>query len=79
MENIILTDVEGNKYKAEILFTHFDYSFGKDYIIYLVDKDVLASSYEQIDGQYIINNDLTTKEYDMLDREITLKLGDNYA
>ena len=79
MENIILTDVEGNKYKAEILFTHFDYSFGKDYIIYLVDKDVLASSYEQIDGKYIINNDLTTKEYDMLDREITMKLGDTYV
>lgn len=79
MDSTILTDIEGNKYKAEVLFTHFDYTFGKNYIIYLVDNDLLASSYERIEDKYIINNDLTSKEYDMLDRQITIKLGDNYA
>ena len=40
MDNVILTDIEGNKYKAEILFTHFDYFFSKNYIVYLFDKDL---------------------------------------
>ncbi|MCM1052627.1 MAG: hypothetical protein NC483_01430 [Ruminococcus sp.] len=79
MDSIILTDIDGNKFKAEILFTHFDYTFGKNYIIYLVDKDLLASSYETVEDKYIINNDLSSKEYDMLDRQINIKLGENYA
>lgn len=79
MDSTILTDVEGNKYKAEILFTHFDYFFSKNYVIYLIDNDLLAASYETVEDKFIINNDLTSKEYDMLDREIAIKLGDNYA
>ncbi len=79
VDSTILTDIDGNKFKAEILFTHFDYTFGKNYIIYLVDKDLLASSYEKVEDKYIINNDLSSREYDMLDREIIIKLGDNYA
>ncbi len=79
VDSTILTDIDWNKFKAEILFTHFDYTFGKNYIIYLVDKDLLASSYEKVEDKYIINNDLSSREYDMLDREIIIKLGDNYA
>ncbi len=76
---IVLTDVEGNTYKAEILFTHFDYTFGKNYIVYLIDDDLLASSYEEVDNKYIINNDLSSNEYDMIDREIAKKMGEAYA
>ena len=76
---MILIDVSGNKYKAKILFTHFDYNFSKNYIVYLVDDDLLASSYEEIDGQYIINNDLSSNEYDMIDRVIEQKMGEAYA
>ena len=64
MNYVTLTDVEGNTYKAVILFTHFDYNFSKNYIVYLVDNDLLASSYEEIDGKYIIDNDLSSSEYD---------------
>ena len=76
---IILTDVEGNKQKAEILFTHFDYFFSKNYIVYLIDDDLLASSYEKVDNKYIINNDLSSKEYDMIDKTIEERLGEAYA
>ena len=76
MNNITLTDIDGNTYKAEILFTHFDYNFGKNYIVYLIDDDLLVSSYEQIDNKYIINNDLSSSEYDMIDKTISMKLGE---
>ena len=55
MNEIILEDVDGNKTKATFLFTHFDYNFGKNYIVYLIDNDLLASSYEEVDGKYIID------------------------
>lgn len=76
MNNVILTDIDGNKYKAEIVFTHFDYSYNKDYIVYMIDNDLLASSYEKVDNKYIINNDLTSGEYDMLDKMIERKMGE---
>jgi len=76
---MVLTDVLGNKYKAKILFTHFDYNFSKNYIVYLIDDDLLASSYEEVDGKYIINNDLTSNEYDMIDKVILKKMGETYA
>ena len=79
MNTIKLVDVDGNSYKVELLFTHFDYSFGKNYIVYLIDNDLLASSYETVDNTFIINNDLSSKEYDMIDKTIANKLGDNYA
>lgn len=77
--SIVLTDVNGTKYKVELLFTHFDYNFGKNYIVYLFDKDLLAASYETINEQYVINSDLSTQEYDMIDKMIERKLGDLYA
>ncbi|MDE5539274.1 MAG: hypothetical protein K2J20_02165 [Bacilli bacterium] len=77
--NTVLTDIDGNNYKVEILFTHFDYFFSKNYIVYLIDKDLLASSYETIGDKYIINNDLSSSEYDMIDKIIAIKLGDSYA
>lgn len=76
MENVNLVDIEGNTYKATILFTHFDYNFGKNYIVYLVDNDLLASSYEEKDGKFIIDNDLTSNEYDMIDKVIESKMGE---
>ena len=76
MDYEILTDTEGNVYKVEILFTHFDYSFGKNYIVYMIDKDILAASYEEVDNKYIINNDLSSSEYDMIDDTIKRKLGE---
>lgn len=79
MANVILTDIEGNKYKAEILFTHFDYFFSKNYIVYLFDKDLLAASYETVNNNLIINSNLSSKEYDMIDKEIERKLGELYA
>ena len=79
MNSVILTDVDGNKYKAEILFTHFDYTFKKNYIVYLIDNDLLASSYEEVNNNYIINNDLSSKEYDMIDNAIAKRLGEAYA
>ncbi len=79
MNNVMLMDVDGNKYKVDILFTYFDYDFGKNYIVYLIDDDLLAASYEEIDNKYIINSDLTTNEYDMIDKTIQLKMGEAYA
>ena len=79
MNNVILTDSDGKKFKAEILFTYYDYNFGKNYMVYLIDNDILGASYELIDNKYIICSNLTTNEYDMLDREIELKVGKKYA
>ena len=76
MNSIILTDTEGNTYKAIVLFTHYDYTFGKNYIVYSIDDDILASSYEKVEDKYIINNDLTSNEYDMIDKEISMKMGE---
>lgn len=42
MNKMILEDIEGNKIKATFLFTHFDYYFSKNYIVYLVDDDLLG-------------------------------------
>lgn len=78
-DNIILVDNEGHSYKANLLFTHFDYTFGKNYVVYLIDNDLLAASYEIEGDKYIINNDLSSKEYDMIDATIERKLGDTYA
>ncbi len=74
MNNIELIDSDGNKIKGELLFTHYDATFNKNYIIYLIEKDLIASSYELVDNKYIINNDLSTKEYDMLDELIERKM-----
>jgi len=76
MDYTILTDIEGNTYKAVILFTHFDYGFSKNYVVYLLDNDLLASSYEEKDGHFIINNDLSSSEYDMIDKVIESKLSE---
>lgn len=70
-----LTDIYGESFKAQILFTHFDYSFGKNYIVYLVDNDLLASKYEEKDGKYIIDNDLSSNEYDMIDKVIERRMA----
>ncbi len=70
MNYTILTDIEGNKYKVVILFTHFDYN----YIVYLEDNDLLASHYEEKDGKYIIDNDLSSSEYDMIDKVIESRM-----
>ena len=75
IDEIILEDVDGKKIKATKLFTHFDYNFSKNYIVYLVDDDILASSYEEVDGKIIIDNDLSAKEYDMIDEEIAKRMG----
>lgn len=76
MNNMTLTDIDGNTFKATLLFTHFDYNFGKNYIVYLVDNDLLASSYEEVEGKIIIDNDLTSNEYDMIDKVIESKSGE---
>lgn len=76
MKELILEDVDGNKTKATFLFTHFDYNFGKNYIVYLVDDDLLASSYELVDDKFIIDNDLSSSEYDMIDKVIESKMGE---
>lgn len=70
MDQVMLEDIDGNKFKATILLKHFDYNFSKNYMVYLQDKEVLAASYEEIDGKYIINYDLTSSEYDMIDELI---------
>lgn len=79
MDDIILTDETLHTYKAKLLFTHFDYTFGKNYVVYLIDNDLLAASYELEGNKYIINNDLSSKEYDMIDKTIERKLGDTYV
>ena len=76
IDEIILEDVDGKKIKATKLFTHFDYNFSKNYIVYLVDDDILATSYEEVDGKIIIDNDLSAKEYDMIDEEIAKRMGE---
>ncbi len=77
MNEIVLESIDGTKIKATLLFTHFDYNFSKNYIVYLVDNDLLASSYELVDDKYIINDDLSSSEYDMIDKIIESKMGEN--
>lgn len=74
VDYVTLQDIHGDTYKAVILFTHFDYHFGKNYIVYLVENDLLASSYEEKDGHFIIDNNLTSAEYDMIDQVIESKM-----
>ena len=82
---VTLTDVDGNTYKAEILFTHFDYTFGKNYIVYLIDDDLLASSYEEVDNNYVIkssvnypNNPELKYQKVTLDKDGNLKKNEVY-
>lgn len=76
MKDIILTDIEGSKCKANILFTHYSKEFNKDYIIYQIGKDIYSSTYNFVDNNYVINNEeLTNEEYDMIDKIIESKLG----
>ena len=42
----------------------------------MIDNDLLASSYEKVNNNYIINNDLSTGEYDMIDKIIERKMGE---
>ena len=79
MQNVELFDEEGNKVRAKILFMHYDLDFQKKYVIYSIDDDVMASAYEMKGEQCILNNDLTSAEYDMLDAYLIRKLGANYA
>ena len=76
VDEMILEDVDGKKIKDTKLFKHFDYNFKKNYIVYLIDDDILASSYEEVDGKIIIDNDLSAKEYDMIDEEIEKRMGE---
>ena len=77
MRDIVLIDELGNKIKAQVMFTFFDYFFSKTYIVYSIDHDVLAASYELEDDKYILNHDLTSNEYDMIDKEIEKRSVDN--
>ena len=79
MRKITLTDENGKKYQAQILFTYFDYFYGKDYLVYQIDNDILAASFKKVNNRYLINSDLTSSEYDMLDKQIAMKLGEDYA
>ena len=73
MQNVELYDEDGNKVRAKILFMQ------KKYVIYSIDDDVMASAYEMKGEQCILNNDLTSAEYDMLDAYLVRKLGGNNA
>lgn len=73
MNEITLLNEQNQEIQAHILFTYYNKIFNKNYIIYMVDNDVLASSFEIINNQYILNNNLTSEEYDMIDKEIERK------
>lgn len=77
--NMILLDVEGKAIKATLVFTHFDYNFRKNYIVYSIDDDLLAASYEIVNDKYVIDSDLSSREYDMIDQVIEKKVGASYA
>ena len=66
MKNILLIDENGNNIKAKFLFTHFEEKFNRNYIVYIIDNDLLASSYEKKDEKYLINNDLSSEELDLI-------------
>ena len=51
----------------------------QNFVVYLIDDDILASSYEEVDNKFVINNDLSANEYDMIDKVISLKMGEAYA
>lgn len=76
MEQIILLDEHGKRVKAELLFTYFSEDYHKNYIIYSIKNELVASSYTKKGDKYLIDNDLTEKEFDMLDKIIEKKLGD---
>lgn len=76
MENITLLDKQGKSIEAELLLTYFSEDYDKNYLIYLIDNELIASSYTKKEDKYIIDNDLTEKEFDMLDKIIEKKLGD---
>lgn len=76
MENITLLDKQGKSIEAELLLTYFSEDYDKNYLIYLIDNELIASSYTKKEDKYLIDNDLTEKEFDMLDKIIEKKLGD---
>lgn len=76
MEQIILLDEHGKMVEAELLFTYFNEDYHKNYLIYLIDNELVASSYTKKEDKFLINNDLTEEEFDMLDKIIEKKLGD---
>lgn len=77
MNELTLIDETGGKVKAQVLFTFFDYFFSKSYIVYSIDNDVLAASYETQEDKYILDHDLTSNEYDMIDKEIEKRSVEN--
>lgn len=76
MENITLLDEHGKLIEAELLLTYFSEDYHKNYLIYLIDNELVASSYTKKEDKFLINNDLTEEEFDMLDKIIEKKLGD---
>ena len=46
-----LTDDQGNKTKAEILFTHHSDKFNKDYVVFLPEDDEQYSAASYIEGK----------------------------
>lgn len=70
----ILKDNAGNAFNANILFTYNDREHKKDYVIYEIDKELYASSYESRNNEFIIKNDLTNQEYDMIDKIIAIRM-----
>ncbi len=76
MDKIELVNEEGKTFQAEILFTYYSKDYDKNYLVYVVDDELVASSYTLKDNKYILNNDLTDAEFDMLDIVIERKLGE---
>jgi len=76
METITLIDESRKTIEASLLLTYYSEEYNKNYLIYLIDNDLIASSYSKKNNNYIINNDLTDKEFDMLDKLIETKLGE---
>ncbi len=79
MDKIVLIDKQGKEYLAEIIFTYYIKEYNKNYLVYLINKDLLAASFELKNEQYIIDNNLTDREFDILDEIIAKKIGENNA
>ena len=76
MENITLMDEHSKLIEAKLLLTYFSEDYHKNYLIYLIDNELVASSYTKKDDKYFISNDLTEEELDMLDKILERKLGE---
>lgn len=76
VNEIILEDDMGKKIKAKLIYTYYDSDKDKNYMVYVIDGEMYASIYNEINGKIVVDSNLTEEEYNMLDNMLEKEYGD---